>query len=460
MAEIVGGRDGYNGQDRVWRNLTGGRQVEFGAVPNLGDEKKYQGRPKDLLVCDEATNFLESQVRFLMGWVRTDIPGQKTQTVLTFNPPTSSEGRWVIKFFAPWLDTKHPNPALPGELRWFATIGSEDNQADIELPDGRPFVLVDGERIYSAKVLAMYSEDEIIKPHTRTFIPSRVTDNLFLTETGYIAVLQALPEPLRSQMLYGSFTAGVQDSPMQVIPTEWVELAMARWKERKPHELAHTMDSVGVDVARGGADKTTIVCRHGRWFNRAKVYAGKQTPDGQTTTGYVVAELRNEAVIHIDVTGVGSSPYDFLRSLRVNVIGVVMAGEATTCDQSGLLAFKNIRTQLWWTMREALDPANGLGLELPPDKTLLLELCAPEWSVQGRTIYVESRDDIVARIGRSPDLATAYVLALMDSPRASVAYRVNSLGDASLPTENYDPFDKIKISSRQIGQSKEHDPYA
>lgn len=458
MTEIVGNRDGYNGQDKIWRGLPGSRQVEFGAVPNAGDERKYQGRPKDLLVCDEATNFLEAQVRFLMGWVRTDIPGQRTQTILTFNPPTSSEGRWVIKFFAPWLDPKHPNPAKPGEKRWFATIGSEENQADIELPDGRPFVLIDGNRIYEPKVLAMYAEDEIIRPHTRTFIPSRVTDNVFLTETGYISVLQALPEPLRSQMLYGSFTAGVQDSPMQVIPTEWVEAAMARWVEKQPHELAHTMDSIGVDVARGGSDKTTIARRHGRWFDKPIKYEGRQTPDGQTTAGYVVSALRNEAVVHIDVIGVGSSPYDFLRAIGINVIGVVASNEATATDQSGLLSFKNMRSQLWWAMREALDPANGLGLQLPPDKQLLVELCAPEWSVQGRTIYVESRDDIIARIGRSPDLATAYIMALMDSPRASVAYRMNTLGDAAKQVSDYDPFEEQARRNRQQGGS-DYDPY-
>lgn len=456
-AEIVGSRDGFNGQDKIWRGLPGNRQIEFGAVPNAGDEKKFQGRPKDLLVCDEATNFLEMQVRFLMGWVRTDIPGQKTQTLLTFNPPTSAEGRWVIKFFAPWLDPKHPNHAQPGELRWFATVGEGENMADVELPDGRPFVMIDGHRIYDPKVLAMYAEDEIIKPHTRTFIPAKVTDNAFLVETGYISVLQALPEPLRSQMLYGSFTAGVQDSPMQVCPTAWVEEAMARWVEKQAHELAHTMDSVGVDVARGGSDKTTIARRHGRWFDRPIVYPGKQTPDGQTTAGYVVSSLRSEAVVHIDVTGVGSSPYDFLRSLGVNVIGVVMAGEATTTDQSGLLTFKNQRSQIWWAMREALDPANGLGIMLPPDKTLLVELCAPEWSVQGRTIYVESRDDIIDRIGRSPDLATAYVLALMDSPKASVAYRLNTLADNARGVKDYDPFDASKsMPSRSV---KDYDPY-
>jgi hypothetical protein len=69
---------------------------------------------------------------------------------------------------------------------------------------------------------------------SRTFIPSRVSDNPYLMGTGYMTQLQSLPEPLRSQMLYGDFHAGVQDDPWQVIPTAWVEAAMARWKRPRP----------------------------------------------------------------------------------------------------------------------------------------------------------------------------------------------------------------------------------
>lgn len=79
------------------------------------DERKYQGRPHDLLVFDETTDFLVAQVRFLLGWLRSTVPGQRCQALMTFNPPTNAEGRWVIDFFAPWLDKKFPRPAKPGE---------------------------------------------------------------------------------------------------------------------------------------------------------------------------------------------------------------------------------------------------------------------------------------------------------------------------------------------------------
>lgn len=396
FTELIGSRDGYNGAERIWRLPERKLQIEFGSTPALDDWNKYQGRPHDLLIFDEAANFLEGQVRALLGWLRSVDPKQRCQALLTFNPPTSAEGRWVIEFFAPWLDPKHPNPAQPGELRWFAMIDGKD----VEVASGEAFTY----------------DGETIKPMSRTFIPSRVSDNPYLMGTGYMATLQSLPEPLRSQMLYGDFQAGIQDDPWQVIPTAWVETAMARWKplDKKPR-----MDSLGVDVARGGSDNTVIARRHDMWFDEALTYPGTQTPDGPTVSGLVIAASRDGAPIHLDVIGVGASPYDFLMSANQPVMGVNVSEKATGTDKSGRLRFFNQRSELWWKMREALDPSNNTGIALPPDKRLTADLCAPTWEVSGATIKVEGREDIVKRIGRSPDFASAYVLALMDSPRMS-----------------------------------------
>ena len=432
LEELIGSRDGYNGQSNIWRRP--GLQIEFGAVPNAGDERKYQGRPHDLLVFDEATNFLAQQVRFLLGWLRTTIKGQPCQALFTFNPPTSAEGRWVIQFFAPWLDKKHPNPAQPGELRYAASLPADaanPSGRDLWVADGRPFVLVDDSPEYEFDP-EKHSPDDIITPLSRTFIPSRITDNPHLLGTGYMAQLQSLPEPLRSQMLKGDFTAGIEDDAMQVIPTEWVEAAQARWK--RPDKLAD-MDSLGVDVARGGRDQTIIARRHGMWFDEALVYPGKATPDGPTVAGLTIAAKRNEAVIHLDVIGVGSAPYDFLNEAGQQVIGVNVSEAATGTDKSGRLRFKNQRSELWWRMREALDPTNNTGMALPPDPRLLADLCAPTWRLSGSTIQVASREEIQAKIGRSPDFGSAYVLGLMDTPKLST---VRAMG----------------------GKRKEHDPYA
>lgn len=438
LVELFKGKDGYNGSERIWRR--DGLQIELASVPNLGDERGHQGRPKDLLVIDEAANFLEAQVRFLMGWVRTTVQGLHPQTLMTFNPPTSAEGRWVVSFFAPWIDKNYAGPdgrALPGELRYVAVIPGE-NGVSRDLWFGRTnpgqFVIVNGKPTWDFNP-ADYAPQDIVTPQSRTFIPSRISDNPFLASTGYMSVLQALPEPLRSQMLYGDFQAGMEDDPWQVIPTAWIEAAQARWTDRSPKG---EMMSMGVDVARGGRDQSVIAKRFaGNWYDRLIKLPGTATPDGQTLAAQIIAHRRDSAPIHLDVIGVGASPYDLLRVARQQVLGINVAEASNNTDRSGRLRFANLRSELWWRLREQLDPVTDTGIALPPDPELLADLAAPRWSMQGLRVKVESREDIVDRIGRSPDCASAVILAQLDTPKLEVIQRKQRADNTAIM--EYDP---------------------
>lgn len=327
------------------------------------------------------------------------MPGQRCRVVCAGNPPTNQDGQWVVKFFGPWLDDKHPNPAKPGELRWYAMVDGEE----IERPDGTPFV----------------HNGETIQPQSRTFIPSKVQDNAFLMSSGYVAQLQALPEPLRSQMLRGDFKAGTEDSAWQVIPTAWVDAAMARWTAGGG--LGKPMDSMGVDVARGGKDKTVLAPRHGTWYAPLIRYPGSETPDGGTTAGLIVTNRRDGAPVHVDVVGVGGSVVDHLVSNDVQCIPVNGGSregvEGKTDKMTGRLKFRNKRALLWWQFRESLDPKIGDNIALPPDSQLRADLCAPMWKLTPGGILVEPKEDgpdgpgIKKRLGRSPDDGDAVVLA-------------------------------------------------
>lgn len=414
---LRGGRDGFAGgnQNMLHFKRDGiDRTIAFGSIPNLGDETKYQGHAHDLKAYDEATNFLASMVRFLGAWLRqTRVLGQHRRQILTFNPPQTAEGRWVIEYFAPWLDRQHKKPAAHGEIRHFITVGRGSQQVDIEVPNV-PHVIVKDEPVSSFDP-RMYDEKQIIMPQSRTFIGSKVTDNAY-QDAAYLAQLQSLPEPLRSQMLNGDFYAGIEDSEWQVIPTAWIDAAMARWqpRDRKP-----PMSGMGVDVARGGNDNSIIMRRHDAWYDEPKVYAGKETPDGPALAGLVVAARRDNAPIHIDVVGVGGSPYDFLNHADFHIIAVnggSTLGIEGFRSQGGML-FANWKSYLWWAMREDLDPTNNRGVALPPDKQLAKDLAAPTWKARGGKIIVESREDIIKRIGRSPDWGSATVLARLDTPK-------------------------------------------
>lgn len=434
IEEILGTKNGFNSQKSAWR-LGDGKLLEFGGLDNMGDEKRWQGRAHDLKALDEATEIRESQARFVMGWNRTPDPKIKPKCLLTFNPPTTAEGRWVLDFFAPWLKKGYPNPAKPGELRYFAMVGDKEQ----EVPSKESFVLVNGKPCYDFNPKD-FKPEHIIKPKSRTFIPARVTDNKYYMETGYMNTLQALPEPLRSQMLYGDFSAGIEDDPWQVIPTAWVEAAQARWKPIEEMRMLHkgdfTMDSYGLDVARGGRDNTIGYGRYGQWYDRANVLPGKDSPDGPVSASFAVAHVRDRAPIHVDVIGVGASTYDFLKQSGMQVVPVDVRQAATSFDRSGRLSFFNMRSQLWWQLRESLDPAYGSNVALPPDEKLLADLTAPRWALSGKNIKVESREDIVERIGRSPDYGSAMINAQIDTPKRHIM----EIAQSSAARRSYDPY--------------------
>ena len=393
LASLLGSRVGFNGQERMWR-LPHGRQIQFGGVPNLGDETKFQGNPRDLLVCDEAANLIEDQVRFLLGWLRTTDRRQRVRALFCSNPPTSAEGEWLVRWFAPWLDPTHPNPAAPGELRWFAMLDGVETWVDGPEP--------------------IAHRGEVIRPLSRTFIPSRVTENRYLAGTNYVRQLQALPEPLRSQMLLGDFAAGRRDDEWQVIPSAWVKAAMDRWKSTPE---GGDVTSVGVDPSRGG-DESTVAVRRGWRYDPLVLVQ----PDATGLTGGMVAKrvldvAGETAPIHVDVIGIGASVGDHLEAFVGQRMVPVNAAAATAArDFSGKLSFANRRAELWWRMREALAPERAAKVALPPDQRLFADLTAPHYRVTARGILVEEKEAIKKRLGRSPDRGDAVVLAAIRTP--------------------------------------------
>ena len=398
--QIIGWRGRYNATDLVWR-LPDGRQLEFGAVNLAGDEQKFQGRPHDLKAFDEIAHFTESQFRFLIGWLRSTDREQRCRIVAVGNPPVTPEGYWVVRFFAPWLDPQHPNPAQPGELRWFTTIEGQDK----EVASGEPFE----------------HDGELIKPRSRTFIPARIEDNPYLLQAGYKSTLQALPEPLRSKMLLGDFSAGQDDSPWQTIPTAWVVAAQARWKatggkrptvQKDGQDVPVPMSCMGVDVARGGRDKTVLSTRFGTWFAPQVVYPGSSTPDGPAVAAMVAKHLEGKITVNVDVIGVGGSVYDTLKAQGINAAPMNASEKSIAQDRMKQFGFVNQRAEWWWKFREALDPDTGEGLALPPSQELLADLCAPHWKLTVRGIQIESKEDIAKRIVRSPDTGDSAVYAL------------------------------------------------
>jgi hypothetical protein len=156
------------------------------------------------------------------------------------------------------------------------------------------------------------------------------------------------------------------------------------------------------------------------------MFPGDKTPDGPSSAGLIISEIRDGAPVHIDIIGVGGSTYDHLISndIQAEPINFAAKTDPNETDRSGNLKFRNDRAMYYWKFREALDPRTGCNIALPPDPELKKDLCAPMWFLTPQGIQIESKEQIIhgprlhksARpLGRSPDKGDAVVMCWIDT---------------------------------------------
>lgn len=411
--EIIGDTARYNGTDKEWTWGSALRSVKLAGMQLAEDWMKNAGRERDLIAFDEAGEFLRIQVSSMLAWLRGP-PGQRTRMILASNPPRSADGYWLKEWFAPWLDLHFPNPALPGELRWAVMIDGSPQWVE------GPGEYEIGGDTYSALSL--------------TFIPAALEDNPFRNTPEYRAKLQSLQEPLRSQLLRGDFEAGMEDAANQCIPTEWVKLAMERWTPQSP--VGVPMCSIGVDVAQGGTDKTTIAQRYDGWFSQIESFPGVETPSGAEVAGKVMARRLDNAKVIVDVGGGwGADALRHLTKNGVDALGYMGVVDCQIRDRTNQLRMWNVRTAAYWKLREALDPyqPGGSQIALPPDRELLADLTAVSYETVsgkgGMCVKLEPkagrmgpdgkmRGGVHGRLGRSTDKGDAVVMCWWAGARA------------------------------------------
>lgn len=445
LIEIMGD-DGYNRSDKVLRRAD--RIVEFGHLEAPGSEESWQGIAHDFIGFDEGAQLSPYKINFVLGWLRSTREGQRCRAVIGSNPPMASEGGWMLEWFAPWLDPLYPDPAEYGELRWCYSIGSagEIETVWVDIADawrdhsktqeayyilkpqegGNVRVGESGERIVdeTGRVVVCKGGEhvrvdrgkgthELYELQSRTFIPSKLDDNPYLRNTKYRAQINAMPEPRRSQLLYGDFSAGREDSDWQVIPSEWVQMAMDRWTKYETAPLAR-MVAMGVDIAQGGRDSTVIApLRMNNRFDRPLVFKGVDTKDGPAVGALIVKHRRNGALPVLDLSGGwgGATKTYLSREQGIETVGVVAQERPRYKTRSGTHGFRNARAAMWWAFREALDPESGDNIHLPPDTRLKAQLTAPNYDYAGADIIIEDKEALRARIGSSTDMADAVLLA-------------------------------------------------
>ncbi len=433
--EINGSRQGFNGSPPPLLRTDDGRYIQFGANQHLGDEQAWQGHPFDLKFFDEAVQFLEQQVRFHLGWLRSVDPNQRCRAVLGTNPPVNADGDWIVGMFRPWLDLTHPKPAKPNELRWFVTA-----------PDGTDLEIADedlGRDDKGRRVIEIAGRTLVAM--SRSFVPAALKDNPFLARTDYQSKLDSLPEPVRSAVRDGNFMAARADADWQVIPTQWILEAQARWTANGYE--AEPMSAMAFDPAGGGRDAAVLAWRHGGWFAPLISETGSDTADGSLAAAKIVAHRRGSAPVVVDAGGGAGDGFGGTTIMRLRDNGIPVqpfngAGESNAKVIGGSLRYANKRAEAWWKLREALNPdqEGGSIIALPPDPELRADLAAPTYEPTARGILLESKKDIRKRLGRSPGKGDAVVMCWSEGQVAIRRQLTRSQsGGRSLPSESVNP---------------------
>lgn len=400
MSDIVGHDNGLNRTLLSWP--LGDRWIDFGGCQLESDKHRYKGKPHDLIGFDEGSDFSFTMYEFITIWNRSADPDQRCRIVIASNPPLTAEGLWLNLRFSAWLDPKHPNPAEPGELRWYLRLNDED---DVERE-------VDGP---GPHIVVRKNIEKEVRATSRTFIRSQLNDNPDYAKTGYGDRLENLTGDLRDNYAGGSFAVGLQDADNQVIPTSWVMEAQSRWEPTPPFNIP--MTTMGVDASGGGKDPMIVAPRYDWWFDKLIETPGRALPMdqlGKISTGIIVANRRDSALVVLDMGGgYGTATYGHLKDNQIETYPYngTMGSTSRTADRQ--IGFFNKRAEAHWKFREALDPDQdgGSPIALPPDQILLADLTSATFKVTPRGYQIEAKEEIIKRLNRSPDRGDAVIMA-------------------------------------------------
>lgn len=220
------------------------------------------------------------------------------------------------------------------------------------------------------------------------------------------------PEDLFRKKVLGQFPKVSDDI---LIPAQWLELAHERWAQVNGREpLRQEIRVLGVDVAGMGRDCTCFVERKGAWVSQFNAHNSGGSADHMKIAGQIAAYRRRqiEAYVSIDTIGEGAGVYsrclevdekDYIISCKYSEAAKGRNGKPLT-DVTGQYQFINMRAYLFWCVRDWLNPKNDTGAMLPPDTQFDEEATEIKWSFRsdGR-IFIEPKEDIKERLGRSPD---------------------------------------------------------
>lgn len=189
-----------------------------------------------------------------------------------------------------------------------------------------------------------------------------------------------------------------QQSSDSLINVKWCYDAV----ERDDEEVEKGLFALGVDVADSETGDEAAKA-FGKGAVLIKVDAFKCPDANQLGKKEVYQDIHDYKIdpkrVGVDGVGVGAGTINALKEMGI-VVANLKGGASPVPVPKSAYTFKNLRSQMWWELREDL----RLGkICIPNDEELIADLCAPTYKVNDKEIVVESKDDIKKRLGRSPN---------------------------------------------------------
>ena len=345
---------------------------------------------------------------------------------------------------------------------WDATESIASNDKARILAIGNPDV-TSGPFVDACNSPGLWNEIHIGFKHTPAAtgeeVPEEVADGLISQQWAEDRkIAWGEDSALYQSKVLGEIPKGDID-PWRVISEE--DAAQCRYKDADFTDDPDAVRVGGIDVG-GGGDRTVIVERVGVAVGRIASFSDR---DPMRTVGNLVHKIEewNLAKVRIDVVGIGWGVAGRLREVLKErgskcVVQYVNFAERSSQPKR----FLNIRAEAWWNGRE-LSRAKALSLA-GLDDDAIAELTMPRYEVVDSSgkVKIEKKDEIRERLGRSPDIADALLLAFFDgtgnaeAADPTKAYKGQRLDQASSAYSHFGgapiPGLPLSIPTRLVGR--------
>jgi len=379
----------------VWENDA---MIMFRHLQHLKDIYSHQGKQYDFIGFDELPHFPKIAYTYLFSRLRGKNPNIKRYMRSTGNP----DGEHVM-----WVKHRFVDALPRGTIGYFKTINDRDVKVTKETKGAI----------------------------SRKFIPCIRSENRILMDADpeYEDMLDQLPETTKQALKYGKWE--VTDKPDQVVETKW-------WENSIMGNCEFIDDgnyTIGCDFGHRGKDMSVEFLGIGNRPYRCKSWNMTKTTEMADILALTAGSVsKTRVMLGVDCIGPGAGVGDDIEThhswLAARMERCVEKDDLYKPRYKGELAFDNLRSQMWWKLREdmqdgLIDLSAFMSKDIPADEMNLTsaqkedgyfedffmlqeEILAHTYRVYKGKLIVISKDELrkAENLGRSPDYADALVI--------------------------------------------------